>query len=206
MTNKDDLLFDFMRFGKHYLESRGKKKGIQKAIQRKSKYLYHRYGITRTDICANFYFTLRRRKIHLKFDPSRSSLESYVAWSLFYLLLTMVQQCQRHLQKSNTIPLSELEIGQKISGRLGCSVIPYENRGIYELINPNSPEDEYIGKELIHIAHDFFGDDDLSVLLGLRDRSDEAERLGIDYYTYCKKLKRKTLQFRCHLEEIGYID
>lgn len=109
------------------------------------------------------------------------------------------------MKKSRTIPLSELYIGDRIP-RGGSSIEPYEREGMDGLINLNTPEDELIGKELMQMALDFFGDDDLSVLLGARDRKDEAERIGVDYYSYCKRLKRKTQKFRSHLENIGYFD
>jgi hypothetical protein len=60
--------------------------------------------------------------------------------------------------------------------------------------------------ELLREAQEFFGYNDLSVLLGATDRHDEADRLGIDYYTYCKRLNRNILQFRSHLKNIGYTD
>ena len=49
---------------------------------------------------------------------------------------------------------------------------------------------------LIRIAHPDFRD-------WIRE---EANRLGIDYNTYCRRLQRKVKQFRSFLKDIGYLE
>ena len=188
-----------------FIDGSGGKFGILKSINRHVKQLYHRFGITRDEIRSRLGYTFQRRQRHLKYNPDRAPLENYVAWFVYYELLTLMDECQRHLNKSRTIPLSELHNGKKIS-RIGGSIDPYERQGADGLANYNSPEDEYIGKELMQMALDFFGEDDLEVLLGARERIDEAERLGINYYTYCKRLTRKVHRFRSRLQTTGYFD
>lgn len=63
-----------------------------------------------------------------------------------------------------------------------------------------------IGKELMQMALDFFGEEDLEVLLGAKDRAEEANRLGIKYDTYQKRLERKRQRFKTILIQAGYID
>ena len=205
MTDEELLLVDCFMLILNFIKGRGGKIGIQNSILRHVKQLYHRYGITRDEIASRLFTTFQDRKRHLKYDAERASLENYVAWFVYYQLLTIKDQCRQHLKKSKTIPLSELYIGDRIP-RGGSSIEPYEREGMDGLTNPNTPEDELIGKELLQMALDFFGDEDLSVLLGARDRADEAERLGVDYYSYCKRLKRKTQRFRSYLDKIGYFD
>ena len=205
MKDNEVLLIDSLMLIMKFIEGRGGKIGIKTSILRNVKQLYHQYGITRDEIASRLFSTFRDRKRHLKYDAERASLENYVAWFVYYQLLTIKEQCRQHLKKWRTVPLSELDYGDKIS-RIGCSIKPYERQGVDGLTNPNTPEDELIGKELMQMALDFFGDDDVSVLLGARDRADEAERLGVGYYSYCKQLKRKTQQFRSYLENIGYFD
>jgi hypothetical protein len=205
MEGDELILIDCLSLILKFIEGRSGKFGIQKSIQYYVKHLYYRYGITRDQICSRLFYDFRNRKRHIKYDPSRSPLEKYVAWFAYYGLLAIKDQCLRHLNKSKTVPLSELENGEKIS-RIGCSTQPYEKQGIEALTNSVSPEDELIGKELLLMAEDFFNEHDLAVLLGGRDRHEEAVRLQIDYYTYCKRLNRKILRFRTHLENIGYFD
>ncbi len=203
MKDNETLLINCMKLIWDYIDGSGGKHGIHKSIQRHVKFLYHRYGITRPEIISRLFYSFQKRECHVKFDPSRSPLKKYVAWFAYYQLLTIKEQCRQHLKKSRTIPLSELFTGDRIS-RGGCSIKPYERQGIEGLTNSNSPEDEIIGKELMQMALDHFGEADLKVLLGVRDRADEAERLNIDYFTYCKRLTRKTQRFRSYLQEIQY--
>ena len=204
---KDDeiLLVNSFMLIRRFIEGRGGKFGIQKSIQCHVKQLYYRYGITRDEIESRLIYIFQKRDRHLKYDADRSSLENYVAWFVYYELLTLIEQCQDDKKKPKIVSLSGNNEGEKIS-MIGCSIEPYERQGINGLINSISPEDELIGEELMEMALEFFGNDDLSVLLGARDRKDEAHRLGIDYCTYCKRLKRKTLRFRSYLNNIGYFD
>jgi len=204
---KDDeiLLVNSFMLIRKFIEDRGGNLRILKIIQSHVKQLYYRYGITRDEIESRLACIFRERKRHLKYDADRSSLQNYVAWFVYYELLTLIDQCRDYKKKPKTVPLSGNNEGEKIS-MIGCALEPFERQGINGLINPNTPEDELIGEELMQMALEFFGHDDLSVLLGARDRKDEAHRLGIDYCTYCKRLKRKTLRFRSHLIDIGYFD
>jgi hypothetical protein len=183
----------------------GRKNSILGSIKHSVKHLYHRYGITRDEIVSILITKFQDRERHLKYDPDQSSLESYVAWFVYYEMLTLKERCRKDLEKSRTVPLSELDGGEKVS-RIGCSIKTCERQGIDSVIDSRSPEDEIIGKELLQMALDFFGGDDVAVLLGARDRSEEAGRLSIDYYAYCKRLKRKTIRFKSFLEDIGYLD
>jgi hypothetical protein len=201
----DDLLINSWMLVLKFIEGRGGKHGIHKSIQRQVHKIYYKYGIHRDEIASHLICSFRDRNRHLKYDPNLSSLEKYVAWFVYYQLLAIRSQCREHLKKSRTVPLSELENGQKIS-KIGCSINPYEKHVIGGMINSDTPEDELIGKELMHLALEFFGDEDLAVILGARGRAAEAGKLGIDYFTYCKRLKRKTLQFRSYLKDIGYLE
>ena len=204
---KDDeiLLSHSYTLIRRFIDRYGEKSKLLNSIRRHVKHLYYRYGITRSEIASRLFCIFEKRKRHLKYDADRSSLENYVAWFVYYELLTLIDQCQKHLKKPKIVSLSENNEGEKIS-MTGCPIEPYERQGIDALINPISPEDELIGQELMEMALEFFGNDDMSVLLGARDRKDEAHRLGIDYCTYCKRLKRKTQRFRSYLIDIGYFD
>ena len=57
----------------------------------------------------------------------------------------------------------------------------------------------------MQLALDFFGQDDLEVLLGVKIRSEESRRLGISYEAYQKRLGRKRSRFQSFLREMGYL-
>jgi hypothetical protein len=76
--------------------------------------------------------------------------------------------------------------------------------GIEGIINDENPEDILMGKQLMEMAMNHFGDSDLAVILGLKDKRDEAKRIGLDYDSYRKRLQRKLNQFRSILNGDGY--
>ena len=56
----------------------------------------------------------------------------------------------------------------------------------------------------MEIASSHFGNSDLAVILGLRDKRTEARRLGMNYDAYRKRLQRKLAQFRSIISDRGY--
>ena len=206
MIDEDMILINCWSLISRFVKKRGRQTGLLKSVQYMVHCLYYNFNVERKEIISDLNDTFETRKRHLKFDPERSSLEKYVMWFVYYELLTLVQKRQKEFKEArkNTIPLADLESGERIKDRIGCSLTPYERQGIYGLIDNISPEDELLKKELAQIAMDFFGPDDLAVLLGARDRKEEAERLGIDYFAYSKRLERKVQRFKSHLQDIDY--
>jgi hypothetical protein len=60
---------------------------------------------------------------------------------------------------------------------MGSSIESFEREGIEGLIDEDDPEMIIMGKELLEAAADHFGDNDLAVIFGLKDKRAEAERL-----------------------------
>jgi hypothetical protein len=73
------------------------------------------------------------------------------------------------------------------------------------LSEKRTPEDYYLENELIGLMTEFFSEDDLSVLIGLRTRLEVARENGLSYQTYRKRLYRKQKLFVSILEESGYL-
>ena len=134
---KDDeiLLVNSFMLIRRFIEGRSGKFGILKSIQRHVKQLYYRYGITRDEIESRLIYIFQKRERHLKYDADRSSLENYVAWFVYYELLTLIDQCQDYKKKPKTVPLSGNNEGEKIS-MIGGSLGPYERQGIDALKIP----------------------------------------------------------------------
>jgi hypothetical protein len=87
---------------------------------------------------------------------------------------------------------------------MGSSIDSYERQEIDGLIDPESPEDALVGKELMEIAARYFGEEDLAVIIAIKDKRAEARRLGLNYETYRKRLQRKISNFQSILKDNGY--
>lgn len=184
----------------------GSKLWMNHSIQKRVKWLYHRYGITRKEIIEHLKWKYKGQKKHKRHDPNLSCLKTYVLTFCYYGVLSLVREMRKHDAHLSLIPLDQYFQGEKINGRSGASYEPYEQEGIEGLVEPNNPEDILIGKELMQMALDFFGEEDLEVLLGAKDRTAEADRLGISYDAYLKRLDRKRQRFKTILIQAGYID
>ena len=175
------------------------------SIQKRVKWLYHRYGMTRKEIIEHLKWKYKGQKKHKRHDPNLSCLKTYVLTFCYYGVLSLVRELKKHDAHLSLIPPTQNPQDEKIKGRSGASYELYEQEGIEGLVEPNSPEDILIGKELMQMALNFFGEEDLEVLIGVRDRTAEADRLGISYDAYLKRLDRKRQHFKTILKQAGYI-
>lgn len=173
-------------------------------IQKRVKWLFYQYGITRQEIIENLKWKFEQNNHHQRYYPAKSCLETYVLNFCYYGLLSMVRECKSQEGKGNLIPVPNHLYGLKIQS-MGKSYEPYERDGIDGLVEMTTPEDLLIGKELLQMAEDHFGREDLEVLLGARDRKAEAERLGLTGEAYRLRLFRKRLLFKEVLKEAGYL-
>jgi hypothetical protein len=184
----------------------GGKIWMNQSIQKRVKWLFREYGITRQEIIEQLKDEFERRNMHRRHNPDKSCLETYVLTFCYYGMLSLVKKYKKNLGETSSISQTQNKQGEKIDGRSGASYEPYEKDGIKELLEPDTPEDLLIGKELFDMALDHFGQDDLEVLLGAKDRDAVARQLGIGYDTYQKRLERKRRRFKSILHQAGYID
>jgi len=173
-------------------------------IQARVHWLYYRYGMTREEIIEYLKWQFERQRKHRKFNPDKSCLETYVLNFTYYALLDFVRKCKKHeAGGKKEIPFSKLVDDESID-RIGSSIESFERQGIEDLIDEDDPENILIGKELMRMTTDYFGENDLSVILGLKSRRAEARRLGIKYDTYRKRLQRKLAKFISFIIDHGY--
>ncbi len=174
------------------------------AIQKRVKWLYHKYGMTRKEVIEYIKWKYKGQQKHRKFNPEKSCLETYVLNFTYFTLLSLVRQCKKHdIGNEKEILFSDLVDHEPIK-KTGASLDPYERQAIEGLIDQENPEDVLIGSELMELARSHIGKDDLAVIIGLRDKSAEARRLGLNYDTYRKRLQRKLSRFRSLLNDAGY--
>ena len=69
----------------------------------------------------------------------------------------------------------------------------------------STPEDYMIAKQLEEYIDEYFEEGELDVLFNKVSCKNMAERLGIPYQTYNKRLNRKIDQFKLEAKEEGYI-
>jgi hypothetical protein len=182
----------------------GGKIWMHQAIQKRVKWLYHKYGMTRQEIIEYLKWKFKGQKKHKTFDPEKSCLETYVLNFTYFALLSLVRQCKnQNVGSINEIPFSQLSDYEPVQ-RIGTSIESFDRLSIEGLMNERDPERIIIGKELMQMATEFFGEHDLAVTLGIVDKQAEADRLGLDYHTYRKRLQRKILRFRYLLNDNGY--
>jgi hypothetical protein len=205
MIESDPLLDEATYLITKFIHDFDTKFKINGSIEKLIKQLDYKHGIERGELLSCLFEIFKKRERHLKYDPSKSSFEIYVAYFTYYSLLNLTIEYKRYLKRFNTISLSHMS-EEEIISKPGKSTDYYERQSIEGLIDSVTPEDNIMFKELLEMATDFFGQDDLSVLIDEKDRKAEAKRLEIDYETYRKRLNRKCVKFRSILKANGYFD
>ena len=150
----------------------GGKIWMNSAIQKRVRWLYRNFGITRWEIIAyepyekaGIQTPIDKHRWPWKFDPKKSCLETYVLNFTYFTLLTLV----RRFKKQETggekeIPFSQLVDFEPIK-TIGHSIDwPFERQGIEGLIDEENPEDILMGGELMEmpglLASSHFGNSD----------------------------------------------
>ena len=176
---------------------------MNQSIQKRVKWLYYQYGVSRQEIIEHLKWKFEDQGYHERYNPNYSCLKTYVLNFCYYGVLSLVRECERldgcgnHQRQRGDKDVHVQAIGRAYE--------PYEEDGIEGFIDSDTPEDLMLAKELMQMAVDHFGQVDLEVLLGAKDRNSEAENLGLSYDTYLKRLHRKRQSFRPVLKDAGYI-
>jgi len=203
MVYENQILVDSYKLINRFIYHSGKI-WMNKAIQKRVRWLYHRYEMTREEIIEYVKWQFKRQRKHRKFKPNKSCLETYVLNFTYFTLLTFIRQCKKHeAGRKKEIPFAKLSDYEAIDS-IGSSIESFERQGIEGLIDEDDPEQIVNRKQLMKIATDYFGDNDLAVILGIRSKRAEARRLGIKYDTYRKRLQRKLAMCRSNFEDMGY--
>lgn len=150
--------------------------------------LIKEYQIPFDEILVDLICYVHRNRLLEKYDPEKGKLATYVTHCVYYAL-------KAYIRRVKTIEDNPSE------GRLGMSVDFLDDLGIEALVDYNNPEQMVIGRELLDLINDHFGADDAQVLLEMKERRDEAKRLGISYPAYCKRLQRKIAAFQPVLDQ-----
>ena len=185
------------------LSNKGKFK-INRSIQSKVERLKQDYGFEHDEILNSQCEHFLGKKIYRKYDETKSK-STFIVHCTNYGLNREIRK--QHRQKNNYTEVALVDfLPENSDDQLGSSIGYLEKLGIDGLYEADTPEDLCIAKELLGLILDHFGKDDTQVLLGIKDRQDEAERLSIKYHTYCKRLNRKVQSFIPILKQHGYLN
>jgi len=185
------------------LSKKGKFK-INRIIQSKVERLKQDYGLEHDEILNSQCEQFLGKKIYRNYDQTTSK-STFIVHCTNYGLNREIRKLNRQKKNYSEVSLEEF-LPENSDDQLGSSLGYLEKLGITGLYETDTPEDLCIAKELLGIILDHFGKDDTMVLLGIKDRRDEAERLSIKYHTYCKRLKRKVQSFIPILKQHGYLN
>jgi len=193
-VDRDELLAEAYKNLKWALLSKGKLE-INRSIQRKVRYLTELYNIEPYDLLHDIFETFVSKKHYEKINPATGKLSTFMTHYANFSLLNIIKKHNRENSKNKNVPLPD-DYEDTFSQKWRHSLSYLEKKDFSGgLIEKKSPEDLYLAQELLEKLEEFFGEDDLEVLQGDRTRREEANRKGIDYDTYRKRLYRKRLDF-----------
>jgi len=198
------LLIESYSLFKKFLYGNGKF-DINQKIKWKVEYLKEMHGLEREDIHGYLFVDFITKKLYRKYDREKTKLSTFILHCTNWGLSALIRKYDSIDNNYREIPLKDGS-GCKVSRKKGTvSISMLEDLGIECAVESNTPEDYYFAKELIDLMKDFYSENEILVLLGYKDRRTEAERLSMDYYTYCKRLSRKHEAFKLILQEAGYL-
>jgi len=170
---------------------------INYAIRKKIKPLMGKYGMTRQEILYELFEDFLEKKIHLRYDSRRASLYTFL---LYHINNRLTDKLRKMKNLDNETKVNEIDDASCYAN--GISFL--ESLDESTAYSKETPETLLIQKQLIEHLVKFLGEDDAKVLLGLESRKSEAERIGLGYDAYCKKLRRKIMRNLSEFEKAGY--
>ena len=200
--DRDELLRESFNLFQWSLSRQGKY-AINERIVGKLDYLKKVHRLQRDDVLADLFTNFLSKKHYQKYDSSRSQLSTFIVNYTNWRLLDLIKKYETLAENYSEVPLYD-EHSYQVKGS-GCSLSYLEDRGHELVIDKITPEDSYNGKMLWELAADFFGKENLLVLLGIKDKRTEAKRLSMKYHSYRKQLQRKVAAFKSFIKELGYL-
>jgi len=201
-VDRDELLADAYNNLKWALYGKGKFE-INGSIQRKVKYLTELYNIDFRDILHDIFEKFVSKKHYENFNPAKGKLSTFMTHYANLSLLNILKKYNRINIKEISFP-DDYEDTSDPKKRYSLS---YREQGVSTngLTEQITSEDYYMEKELFEVMKEFFGEDDIAVLTGIKTRREIARENGLKYQTYRKRLYRKKKLFISIMKESGYL-
>jgi len=191
-VDRDELLAKAYENLKWALYGKGKFE-INRSIKRKLRYLAELFNVSRDDIFHDIFENFVSKKHYEKFDPKKGKLSTFMTHYANLSLLNIIKKYNRINGKEVSFP-DEYEDRFHPEQR---QCVPYLEQSVFADGNTKqaSPEDLCLMMERFKAAEEFFGEDDLAVLTGMKSRKEVAQQRGLTYDAYRKQLFRKVKLF-----------
>lgn len=203
-----DMLIEVYMLMNHYLSGKGVP-AMNSFLNWTVEIFWKKYRLSKNDILHHIYLEFITKKHFYQYDPCKLKLTTFTANYTKFRLIDLLRKYDRLKEKTHfsTVSFETLyEMKNQDEDRIGSSLHYWEKRGLPNLSNPITPEDEYMGKELQGIINDFFGEFDGQVVSGYLDRHDAAAKCNVNYNSYCKRVRRKINEFPPVLSGTGYLN
>ena len=199
--DRQDLLNQSIPLLKLSLSNSGKLK-INRKIQYKINLLKNHFDLEDDEILNSLFDRFLEGEIYHKYDPEKA-LSTFIVYCTDYNLNRELRKQRNRAKNYPDVPFDDIS-PERNNGESNSSLPYLKNLGIDGLFEKTTPEDICIAKELLGLIMDHYGKDDSKVILGIADRKEMAEQLSMNYHSYCKRLQRKTSEFKQILKNHGY--
>ena len=184
------------------------KLNLNVSIAKKVKEL-DKHGLSKNDLLHIIFANYIDSKSYHRFDRAKASLVTYLLNVTNNQLKQILRDCKAgHMGYDKLISWEEFYRDSDFDeeGRLGSSLGYWENRGVPGLSTKTTPEDILVEKELRDLLEEHYGKFDADIIMGGKDRKVAAKKLGMKYFSYCKRLQRNKDSFLPVLVVAGYIN
>ena len=201
MENIADLPDQSLELLLKIVSNKGKLK-INRQIHYKINLLCQKYGFEFDEVINLFVELYLSKKMFEKYT-FENAFSTFIVHCVNYTLNGLLRKCDTHRRHFHEISLEK--IIRDSTGNLDEVSLDFLDRiNATGLVDFTTPEDMLIGKELLGLMIKHYGRENVLVLLGYEDRQAAADRLGMQYESFCKRLSRKTLLFLPVLNQAGY--
>jgi hypothetical protein len=157
---------------------------------------------TKERIIRELYFNYFERGHYRKYDR-KHSLSTWVVNYIYKNINNLVRKYRPRSLDEDVDDRSDIFDEAYVNFR-----VEYEDYLDFANISTSTddPENILLAKELMNLMLGFFGELDLQVLLGMRDRYEVSEAQELTYDAYTKRLNKRVERFIRILKRLGYLD
>jgi len=200
MFDYEEILLESYFCFKSALSEKGKFK-INLKTKEKVQYLKENYELEIDDLLHSLFLHYVKRKAYKKYDVKKGALSTFIAHYVDNYMNNLIRKFDTLREN---VPVYYDLTRNSLSNQNKFAMSFEEWIGVQGVAEFNTPESLLLAKELLELLIDHFGKYNSSVLLGYGDRRSASEDMGIDYYTYCKRLQRELKTFIQVLEDADY--
>jgi len=201
--NRELMVESYTLFAKS-LSGRGKLP-INKTLKANVHRLNQDHGLKQEEVLQGLFVAYVEKESYKKYDSEKGQLSTFIVHLAHNEVRNLKRGLDRFRRNYPVIPFEEWP-KQSVGSSDGSKKRPYEEQlAALGVADTRTPEDYYMANELLDLMRRHYGEDDTAVLIGMKDKKTEAERLSISHDAYRKRLARKTVRFKKALKHAGYL-